>query len=350
MQRRKLVQGLGTLCLSGLASCHRPTTRERALESIARQVVAPGIAEIVEQSRELASACKALGGAFAPEKLQAAQRAFCRAALIWKRAGTFRDGPFQEGNALLRATRTPPRPHVIEAVLAESRPIDAARIAELGSGEKGLYAIECLLFDAYGRVALERFRSASGPRAQALCLGLANELVELAEKIEQAAGSRGKRLAEELQQSPQSSLSRLVNTLIEGLELMAEGQLGLVWHLTEVKRLEGKDVEGFWSRTSQQLALARLEGAEQIYRAGEHSLSNLVRLSAPNADDSVRERLDGALRSMRAVTLPLEDAATQQRSRLYEAYLKVKSLEAGMKVHLPSALGVTITFSSTDAD
>jgi predicted lipoprotein len=349
MQRRRLLSAAMSLGGTAFVGCHRPTTRERMLTSVAREVAA-GMEQVMQRTRQLEQAITELEAHLEVERLERARDAFREAALTWKRVGTFRDGPLQAGNALLRATRSPARPRVIEAVLAESRPIDAKRIAELGSGEKGLYAIEYLLFDSSGKVALDRFRGPGAARARALALGLARELVTLGEQIQKALGRRGSLLEDELIGSPQRGLSRLVNTLIEGLEVMAEGQLGVVYHLSEVNRLEPSDVEGFASRISHRLALARLEGTDQLYRGGEHSVSALVRATAPNADASVRERFDKALAAMRSLTMPLEDLAKQQRSRLYEAYLKVKSLEAGMKVHLPSALGITITFSSIDAD
>lgn len=349
MRRRNLLRaGLGLGC-SAFAACHRPTTRERCLTSVAREV-ARGMADVIEHTRALEAALGELQKSFDAPKLARAQQVFRDTALAWKRVGTFRDGPLQQGNALLRATRFPARPRVIEAVLAETRSIDATRIAELGSGEKGLYAIEYLLFDSSTTSALTRFRGPLAARTQALALGLARELGALGEQIEGALGRRGSNLIDDFVKSPQAGLSRLVNTLIEQLELMAEGQLGVIYHLSEANRLEPSDVEGFASRISHRLVLARLEGTDQLYRGGEHSLSALVRAASPNADASVRERLDKALAAVRAFSVPLEDVAKNDRLRLYEAYLKVKSLEAGMKVHLPSALGVTITFSSTDAD
>lgn len=314
------------------------------------QTVAEGMVEVMASTRALERRTGELGTRLDAERLAVAREAFRKAAITWKRVGTFRDGPFQEQNALLRVTRYPARGRVIDALLAETRPLDAARVAELGSGEKGLYAIEYLLFDSGNQNALARFRGPNGKRALDLLAALAGEVSSLAEKIEAALGRGAKLLKEELLQSPQRGLSRLVNTLIEGLEVMAEAQLGMIYRLSELNHLEPSSVEGFASRISHRLALARLEGADQFYRGGEYGISELVRTASANADASVRERLDNALAALRAIDMPLEELAQRQRLRLQEAYLKVKSLEMGMKVHLPSTLGITITFSSTDAD
>lgn len=319
------------------------------MTAIAR-AVAQGIEDVMSQTRDLERRVSELGKGLDATRLAVAQDAFRQAAITWKRAGTFRDGPFQEQNALLRATRYPARARVIDAVLSESRPIDASRIAELGSGEKGLYAVEYLLFDSGGQSALARFQGPAGKRTLDLLSGLAAEVSSLAQKIQAALGTGASPLKDELMQSPQRALSRLVNTLIEGLEVMAEAQLGMIFRLSELNHLDSTSVEGFASRISHRLALARLEAAENFYRGGEHGISELVRATSPNADNSVRERFDNALSSLRAIDMPLEELAQRQRLRLQEAYLKVKSLETGMKVHLPSALGITITFSSTDAD
>lgn len=319
------------------------------MSTVAR-TVSDGVGEMMSRTRELEKVTTELAKNGSADVIARAQDVFRNTALSWKRVGTFRDGPFSEQNALLRATRYPARARVIDAVLAETRPIDAARVAELGSGEKGLYAIEYLLFDSSSESALSRLQGAKGPRARALAAGLSREVTSLGEKIEAALGRHGSRLNDQLAQNPQQSLSRLVNTLIEGLEILAEAQLGMIFRLSELNHLDPTTVEGSASRISHRLALARLEGTERLYRGGEPSVSGLVRAASKNADASVRERLDNALACLRALKVPLEELAQRERLRLQEAYLKVKSLEAGMKVHLPSALGITITFSSTDAD
>jgi len=350
MQRRNLLRGGFALGATSLVGCHRLTALERVLSSIAEELVAPSVAEASARSEDLTRALAELKPGFTPLKFEGAERAWRAAALAWKRAGTFRDGPFQEGNALLRATRSPARPGVIEGVLSEARAIDANRVAELGSGEKGLYAIEYLLFGVNETPALARWQSAKGPRLQALAHGLASELTQLAGKIELALGRNAKHLRAALLANPQGGLGRLVKTLIEGIESLAESPFARIWQLTELHRLTPADVEGYWSKSSHRLSLARLESTEQLYRGGEYSLSSLVRARVPNADASLHERFDNSLAAMRAVNAPLEEFASRERSRFYECYLKLKSLEKGMKVHLPSALGLTLTFSSGDAD
>ncbi|HET9933026.1 MAG TPA: imelysin family protein [Polyangiaceae bacterium] len=349
MQRRSFLGASAAVGAAVLVGCHRASPRERVMSAIAR-TVSDGVTEMLAQTKSLEDATSALEQNASAALVARSQELFRQTAILWKRVGTFRDGPFQEQNALLRVTRYPARARVIEAVLAESRPLDAGRVAELGSGEKGLYAIEYLLFDSSTETASSRLLGAKGPRARALLAGLSREVTSLGDKIAVVLGRRGTRLNEELLQNPQRGLGRLVNTLIEGLEVMAEAQLGMIYRLSEVNHLDRASVEGFASGISHRLALARLEGTERLYRGGHDNVSELVRSASPNADASVRERLDNALASLRGLKMPLEEVAQRERLRLQEAYLKVKSLETGMKVHLPSALGISITFSSTDAD
>jgi uncharacterized protein len=64
----------------------------------------------------------------------------------------------------------------------------------------------------------------------------------------------------------------------------------------------------------------------------------------------VQEQFEAALAAARAVAGPLEQAAVDRRASLQNAYDQVHALEILLKVDVASALGVTLTFSSTDGD
>ncbi len=78
--------------------------------------------------------------------LLTARSAWRHCVLAWKTRRFVSYGPFIEGNALLRATYFPVRPESIEQIIEGSRVIDARLVDEIGARDKGLFALEYVLF------------------------------------------------------------------------------------------------------------------------------------------------------------------------------------------------------------
>ena len=347
-RRLLLVASIGALLPSALGGCRNAPDRSSVLEALVREVVASGVAEVTVYSQGLERALGQLAAAPSEAHLLTARNAWRHCVLAWKRAGSFRTGPFMEGNALLRATYFPVRPESIEQILEGTRVIDARLVDEIGARDKGLFALEYVLFAGPSE---RRLDAPSAERSRRYAQALGSDVLGSAERIARSLGAEGRNYAPGFARDPQAAVTLLVNQMVETLETLAEARLGTVIWMNRVKRLQASDVEGFASGASHELALAELLGAERLYRSGEsRGLSSLVKSLNPELHARLAGLFDRALQDVSRLQLPVERLVELDPARVEAAQKSVKQLEIGVKNELASALGVSVTFTSGDSD
>lgn len=350
MKRRVFLGQLSVVAAAGfgLPACRRQVTRGEVLEALARDVLATDIVAIVGVSRNLEKAVASLAGAPSPEALAAAREAWRDAAIRWKRGYCYRNGPLVETAALLRAAFWPARPDGIDLLLKRPLP-EGDYVRTLGVDVKGLYALEYLLFGKGGEpVGPGRFTGPEAESVREFARAIAMDVRHWAEKANSALGD-GKRLAMRLATGGQESLDYLVNQMAGTAESVHE-RLAQVQELARGDRLKPRDVEGWPSGTSTEILATLIAGTERIYLGEGAGLEALVVGAAPGLAPRFRAAFGGVREALRALSGPLEEAARTKQKELGEAAAKARILELALKVELPSALGVTLTFSSTDGD
>lgn len=350
MKRRQLLTALSAAggALLGSACERRPPTREDALRELVLEVVTPDTEEVDESSRRLVRDLTSLEATPSQSALATTRTAFRRALLAWKRAACFGAGPVVETSALVRAAFWPVRTVAIEQGLAGPAALDERFVAELGVDLKGLYALEYLLFSAAS--GTPSFDAPEAAKRRRLAVLLSRNVAEHAGRVKRALGD-GQAYAERFAAGGQASLSQVVERLILVAEHVAAQRLALVTDLEKNGMLRAALVEGAPSGISHELAYTELVAAERLYRGSEgRGLEELVARTAPAVRARVDERFGRALAAVRAVGVPLERAAREHRAELAAAAAAAKELELALKVDLPSALGVTITFAATDGD
>jgi uncharacterized protein len=355
MDRRRFLNGLLSMVVlgaGGAAGCRRAPRRDHVLDGLAREIIAAETLEIARRSRELSSAVASFADVPRPPELNAARAEWKRAATVWKRGASFRGGPLVESNALMRAAYWPVRAEAIESLLRATQPVTPGSVEELGADVRGLYALEHLLFDHDpGPRALERFSGAAAGRALSLVRAYAENVVTYADRAAAAFGESAQSFAAAFAGAGQLSVNQLVSQMVEGVETLCESRLATVLWMEKVKRLEAGDVEGWASRISHQLALSSLIGTERLYAGGQSGgLAVIVENAAPEVHRRLRARFDDAIAQLRGLGAPLEAVVRTDPRKLEAAIASVKALEIGLKAELASALGVTLTFTSTDGD
>lgn len=345
-------------CLAGGAAaafgegCRRKTGRTEVLEALVRDVALADVQELEDVSSRLESSLANLENAPSHVTLNAARVRWRAALLVWKRAQCFPFGPLVDTSALLRATYWPTRSALIEDALAGTAEIDDRFVNELGVDGRGLFGLEYLLFplDEGERETLARFSGDAARRRRRLAAGLARNVGGYARAASRAFGD-GKAFANKFSENGTENLNAVVGESIALLENLAVQRLGLPLELAKNGMLKPAIVEGWPSKSSQEIALALLLGSERVFRGGKGGgLLDLVRATAPKIAERVEERFANAIAKLRAVDTPLEQAARERRVELGAALSGVKALEVALKVDLVAALGLTITFSGADGD
>ena len=333
----------------GLPGCRRSHTRREILSALAHDVLAADIARIVTASAELDSAVQAFVKAPAPAALTEAQTAWKNALLRWKRGYCYRNGPLVETAALLRAAFWPTRPLAIDALLAKPLPA-GDYFAEVGVDVKGLYALEYLLFGADKAPAMEasRFAGPDAERLRQFVSDLARDVRVWSEKASAALGD-GKKLADKLASGEKETLSFLVNQIAGTAESVRQQTLQ-AQDLARNGRLKPRDIEGWPSSTSSEILDTLLGGIEHLYTGNDAGLAELVAAVAPKLEPRIRSAFGRARGTLRGLGGPIEEAALARPGALDAAVEATKVLEICLKTEFASALGVTLTFTSTDGD
>ncbi|MFZ5893597.1 MAG: imelysin family protein [Myxococcota bacterium] len=346
LRRRQFLSAGSALFLA--PACTRVPSREAVLATLVDEVVVSDLDEVERRGRDLVLAARRLEQAPALPELMALRAAWRRAALAWRRAAAFRAGPLLDSQALTRVLYWPPRRGAIAEALTSTRDVDASFVAELGADVKGLYALEYCLFDSAEGSAWAKLGGGSA-HARRLVSLYAEDVCAHAEAAKRALAQAG--YVKAFTRAGQDSINLLVSLLAENVERFAVARLNVVLWLASMQRLGPLDVEGGPSGSSHELLLALLLGCQRLYAGSVvANLSDLVRGSAERIDAHVTELFARVVAELRALRAPVESVALSQRNRVEAVTSSLRALESALKSELPTALGVTLTFASLDAD
>jgi hypothetical protein len=335
-------------------------SREDMLRALVQKVIVPGYAG-------LAAHCRALAEDIEKFNASPDQAALDRARGDWTAAldaadslRCFQTGPVADRQVVSTFYYWQALPSRIEAIIEDpAQTIDQALLENAGATVKGLYAMEYLLFDRRGGQSTEPPDPAkaldllsTSPRRRAYLLALARDAAEKAGKVSADWSATGPQsAAEKFAAGGQASVNLLVNQLTQSLENTVQNHLASVLTVPPpIERLLFR-VKGSRSGSSLRGVAAALEGVDKFYR-GENGLGlrDAVSHLNPAVAARVQEKLTAALAAAREIGEPLERAAVDKRDGIQNAVDRAHEVEILFKVDLASALGVTITFTSGDAD
>ena len=348
-------------CLSAQpAPSDKNFSREAMLRSLAQKVIVPGYAS-------LAGNCRALADDIEQFNATPTQDSLDRAHGHWKAAleaadslRCYQTGPVADRQFISTFNYWQTIPSRIEGIVRKPLPaFDQAFLDNEGATVKGLYAIEYLLFDRRGGQPGEPPEAAkalellsASPRRREYLAALACDVADKAAQLSKDWSATGlQSAAEKFAAGGQASLNLLVNQLTQSLETTLQNHLNFALALPTPVDRQLNRIKGSRSGTSLQSVVVALEGVDKFYR-GEHGLGlhdSLNRVN-PAVATRVQDKLTAAIAAARSIGEPLERAVVDKRAALETAVKEAHDLEVLFKVDLPSALGVTITFTSGDGD
>ncbi|HYQ04519.1 MAG TPA: imelysin family protein [Polyangiaceae bacterium] len=347
MRRHFLTAALATP-LALVSGCHRPPKKELVLRSLVDNLLSPGIAGAVEASHTLHTAVSQLSATPSAQTAAQARSAWIDTAVRFKRANAFRDQTLAASSELVRAAFWPPRPRAIDDLVRSDASINVEDIDQLGADVRSLYALEYLLFPELSGSPFA-VDTAEGVRLRQLLVAFAGSVSRRADAAakELAATPVAARLAAE----GQDAINRLVGLTVGNVEHFVANRLATIVWIASTKRSRAIDIEGGPSGISHKLGAAVMDVTAHLYD-GERGpgLGALVAAVAPGVHERVRGDFAAAVASIHEFGQPLEAVALSDRSQLDALLAKLKTLEIALRSELASALGVTLTFSSADAD
>ncbi len=332
------------LLLLLLAACDRGPSRDEVVRRLITQRLVPDQQALSDRMQDLVNALEKLKPG---SDLSAAQAAWRPAMLAWERVYTLRMGPLVDNSGLMRARFWPLRVNALAQRVHNPPTLDSRSVERLGVDQRGMFALEWQLFQDHETL---RADSLEGTFARAAANAFAKNMQNYVE-MAQTGLRDGAGLADRLCEHSQETVSKVVNQLVATIETLATDRVAIVLEMEAYKNMRASEVIGAPSGSSRELVLAQLRTVDKMYRPGDdYGLGGLVRGVAPKIDESLRARLDKALKLVDAIDGPLEVVVMRDRKKLEEAFRALKELETSIKVDLASALGVTVTFTTGDGD
>lgn len=331
-------------------ACNEDSARRSVLAHLAEDVIVPAQDQLRADADTLVTDLQAYcaGG---PNTSQAAWRAV---RADWSLTAAFVIGPVIEQMQVDPLDFWPVRTTTIEDKIAAAPPtIDLAYLDTLGTGAKGIPALEYLLFPAPP--------TPNTPRC-AYALALAQDIARRTGQIADAwHGDYAEALAtaghgSAVYTSEQAGLDAIVNATIENLYRVVKEKLDRPLGNITGSAPDPARVESFHSGGALLDIARNLDGFAVIYlgadleSAGEPGLGELIAARNPGLDERIIAQLAVARAALAAIPPPLGEALTADRSAVQTARDEIDALRRLIKLDVASLLGVTLMLSDNDGD
>ncbi|MEO7777206.1 MAG: imelysin family protein [Fibrobacteria bacterium] len=359
---------MGILCVCaaswlGLQACSIAASdliatldRRPLLKSLRDTVIIPASERFTARAAALETAARKLAESPGPELLDSAKTAWKEAALAWGSLQAIRLGPIADATA--RIDFWPTRPNLIGQALADSYPLDSARMVSLTpAAAKGLPALEWLLFSSPPETVLGQLSdSAHGTRRGLYLAAVASDLRRAAEGIHADwQGKTGAALvapaADTRYPTTQMAVEELIKGLVATLEEMKTGKV-----LTPAgSKSEGKAqpdaVESPYASLSLEILRANLSGVEAAFHGnGGTGLDDYLKDLGSDAGARVDVDMLNAKNALEAVPSPLSGSVIGQNAKVLALGAALTDLVVDVKNDVASTLGFNITFTDNDGD
>jgi predicted lipoprotein len=321
-------------CSSGTVSTAPPTTaegetdRRAALDQIEQAVIVPAYDELGDAANGLVEATTRLCSQPSRDALAGARAAWEESWLALLR--TTAHSTRVDEMRLEASFAFAPDIDGIEELVEGTDPLTLEVVRALGADQRGLRAIEWLLFGPGAR------RLAEG--AQRRCQMTASAATLVAEAA--TAVTDGLDTSD---RPSQEELDDVVNDLIFAVEEVADRRLGIATGSTNEGVPAPEEAQGAAGIGGRE-AEAVIDGVAAVYEAG---LSSLVAAGFAATDERMIARLAELRELLAALPDSLEEADIADLAAAEEA---ARALHRTLSTEVVSVLGVTLMFGDTDGD
>lgn len=374
LKRREVLLGAAGFGLAGLGvnvfgACRpegtEPPDRGKILADLVDIVIVPAYAAARGSVTALDGAVSALRDAPTAGSLSAARLAWKDARAAWKPTDAFLFGPADDLALTGGVIDTPSDIVKIEALVSSTTLLSASAIGRLGANQRGLPAVEALLFDpAKDDDAMLAAFTEEGRRGELAALVAA----DLRAKVElvvdawtQAPTEYGTHLSRagrgsSVYTSERQGVDAVVNALISAAEILIALRLAKPLGIDRTPSTPAPElIESPRSDASIDDLLRVLDGIEMVYfgRRGDAvgvPLSDAVAERSPSTDARMRSDLDKAKEAVRAIPGPLRTAVVERRDPVIAAHAAVREVKRCLATEVAGALGTSVGFNVTDGD
>jgi predicted lipoprotein len=335
--------------------------RQQVLAELVRVVALPDHEELEAGSSKLAAALGDAARAPTAESVTAARGAWRTTRALWRRTNAYGIGPAEDLGLTSGIIDEPTDAARLERLLAAATPLDATAVRSLGANQRGLLAIEYLLFEpADGTPEATAQLLVQTPR-RALYLDLLGG--DLDAKLGAVVEAWRVRFGQELAQAGRGSTEFKLER--DALNALLNKSLAIADRTIDVLRLASGGMSmkvGLpVSIRSDEVVpdlLEDLAGLEALYTgrprsrpgsAAAVSVSDAVRDMNAGADAEMRRALTAAREILGVVPRPLKLAGAES-DPVVRGIAALRLVKAALATGVFNALGVSIGFSDSDGD
>ncbi|RFP65719.1 hypothetical protein D0N36_07245 [Hymenobacter lapidiphilus] len=358
-----------TLSLALLASCGSDSKSENAapadsfdraamLANYSDQLIVPGLRELSTESGQLSAAVSAFAASPSAATLQTARAELREANLAWQAMSSYEFGPAEEQMLRSNLNIYPTSTTQIEANIGAGS-YDLGTTANLPA--KGFPALDYLLYEGATPAAVVAKFTAStarGTYAKAVA-------AEIKQRTETAynkwlAGGYTKTFQQSTGTAVGSAVANLVNQLNADIDVTKRFKVGVPSGRFTAGTAQPTKAESPYGNLSLELLKRNVQAQKALF-LGQTGTTNgpglddyLTHVKAqyngkPLAD-AISQQFDAVLAAIDAVPGPLTQAVATQPASVNKVYDEFQKLIVLTKTDMPSALGVSITYTDNDGD
>ena len=338
------------------------TDPDATLVNLGANIIIPSYQSLATSTVALDAAVTGFYASPAAGTLATAQAAFKSAYKAWEACSGFEFGPAADASLTTHFTNSFPT----DTVTIKNN-IGGASYAIDGLGNfaaQGFPALDWLLFGNGNDATLVRFTTDShAAGAKAYLTALSASLKTKVATVNTAWSATGGNYLAKFEKASGvdagSSLSLLLNAYVLDFDVNLQNyKIGIpigLYGPSVLPKAPAK-VEGYFSALSVQLLVAQVQSIQNIYLGGSGSgiddkiVASKVLYNGGSLNDAIKNQIGVVLTKMQALPDPLSTGIQNNATTITDAYTEIRKLTVLLKVDMPSALGIKISFQDDDGD
>jgi predicted lipoprotein len=321
--------------------------RKKVLENIAYNIVTPQVNKGLKDARNLLDNCTKLISSPNEKQLEVSKNDWRKVLLQWKEIEILNIGTIKSSYIHSSIARWPCNPNFIDE-LGESQNLNLNQIKATGAANKGIYAIEYLL---YHKDLIEDSKKLKLLQLQTEGLVEALEYV-----LELWTGSQGylEEFTNDLSSGLYSPYPSYINSLVSAIDFIYKHRLGKpMGKFNRSNAIDLDKVENPYAEISLESIRKSLKSIHLLYmggsKLGADDELNFIFNSSKKSNE-IESQFIKCIEKSSLLDTSLKVALETQYSDLDELYNELRKLKILLKNELSSALSVTIVLSDTDGD
>ncbi len=357
-----------TLSLALLTACGSDKSEDNApadsfdraamLTNYSGQLIVPGFRDLSTEAGQLSAAVTALAASPSVATLQTARTELREASLAWQAVSSYEFGPAEQQMLRSNLNVYPTSTSQIESNIAAGT-YDLKAAANLAA--KGFPALDYLLHDGATPEAVAAKFAASTKRGD-YAVAVAAEIKQRTEAAYNGwlAGGYTSTFQQATGTAVGSAVANLVNQLNADIDMTKRFKVGIPGGRFTAGTPQPQKAESPYGNLSLELLKRNVQAEKNLFLGQAGTANGLglddylthvkAQYNGKPLAGIIEQQFDAVLTAINAVPGPLTQAVATQPAAVNKVYDEFQKLIVLTKTDMPSALGVSITYTDNDGD